>query len=382
MKKINQFIAKETYGKSFKTNKFCLDSLSDSVINYDDNKNITLKQYGETVKYKETKDLSELSKKIQNSEPLFKFFLDGSRRTYKVDDIIYDNKVFPIIAGQIGVGCCNRTNRQLKSEIIEMLNMIALPESADKDGNYQENYFENLKNKLCELESLKKRNISFSKILTYSERKLEAGQRYENFGIARIQDEMIEKEKHVVSLLVKDDKLDHNNFLLKDGSLEYKKMKSGDYKDLSVFKSNYQCVIGASKSFNPENCLDDKGQSNASIIAKLKLFNRTPAYLYESELSGYVKFAIWYVRIRDSRFTYSPFDGILKLEKILVNENEQANGVESELIDIITANIINERNPVCYGNDRRWANHLYPIYLTEYFIKSKYLSTEFFLNLF
>jgi hypothetical protein len=35
--------------------------------------------------------------------------------------------------------------------------------------------------------------------------------------------------------------------------------------------------------------------------------------------------------------------------------------------------IINERNPVCYGSDDRWANHLYPIYLTEKYIKSQYL---------
>ena len=193
---------------------------------------------------------------------------------------------------------------------------------------------------------------------------------------------MIDKEKQVVASLARNDKLDQNSFLLKDGSLEYKKMKTGDYKDLSVIKSNYQSVIGASKSFNPENCFDERGKSNASIIAKLPLYHRTPAYLYTSHITGDVKFAIWYVRIRDSKFTYSPFDGILKLEKILITESEQENGLESELINIITANIINERNPVCYGDDSRWANHLYPIYLTETFIKSKYLSTEYFLNLF
>lgn len=49
---------------------------------------------------------------------------------------------------------------------------------------------------------------------------------------------------------------------------------------------------------------------------------------------------------------------------------------------MITANIINERNPVCYGADHRWANHLYPIYVTETFVKSKYLGENMFLNLF
>ena len=48
----------------------------------------------------------------------------------------------------------------------------------------------------------------------------------------------------------------------------------------------------------------------------------------------------------------------------------------------LTANIINERNPVCYGADSRWANHLYPVYVTECYAKSKYLSNTMFLNLF
>ncbi len=382
MKRIAEFIADATDGKSFKTNKYCLDSISNSTINYNEPSNISLNQYAETIKIKETIDLTEQCKNIKGTEPLFKYFLDGSRRTYKVDDIIYDKKVFPIIAGQIGVGCCYRENSQLLPDILEMHNVIALPESADKDGNFRENFFENLKNKVSEIDILKNHNISFSKILIYSEQKLQPGQRYENFGIAKIQDEMIEKEKEVVAFLTKNDKLDQNTFLLKDGSLEYKKMKTGDYKDLSIIKSNYQSVIGASKSFNPEKCMDERGRSNASIIAKLPLFHRTPAYLYKSEISGDVKFAIWYVRIRDSKYTYSPFDGILKLERILITESEQENGIETDLINIITANIINERNPVCYGDDTRWANHLYPIYMTECYIKSKYLSTEYFLNLF
>ena len=49
---------------------------------------------------------------------------------------------------------------------------------------------------------------------------------------------------------------------------------------------------------------------------------------------------------------------------------------------MISANIINERNPTCYGIDRRWANHLYPVFLTETFVKSKYISSDVFLQLF
>ena len=96
-----------------------------------------------------------------------------------------------------------------------------------------------------------------------------------------------------------------------------------------------------------------------------------------------MRYAVWYVRIRNKKYTTNAFDGILKLEKILVlNDSNEHQILDTEEVDLITANIINERNPVCYGSDFRWANHLYPIYITEKFIKSKYLSNNMFLNLF
>jgi hypothetical protein len=189
-------------------------------------------------------------------------------------------------------------------------------------------------------------------------------------------------EKKVVIELAAGDKLDHDAYLLKDGSLEYKKMATGDYKDLSIIKNNYRWVVGVSKSFNPEKCKDIQGNVNASGLAKLPLYHRTSACLYESKISGHVKFAIWYARIRDAKYSYSPFDGILKLEKILITADEEEKGLDTVELDYITANIINERNPTAYGSDTRWANHLYPVFLTETFIKSKYLSSDCFLNLF
>src|SRR5690606_6356756 len=131
-----------------------------------------------------------------------------------------------------------------------------------------------------------------------------------------------------------------------------------------------------------ENCKDHNGKNNSNLIADLKLYHRTPVSMYSSPRIGNMKFAIWYVRIRDKVHTNNAFDGILKLEKILVTDDQIANGVDTEEVDWITANIINERNPVCYGDDFRWANHLYPVYVTERYVKSKYISNTMFLNLF
>jgi hypothetical protein len=97
---------------------------------------------------------------------------------------------------------------------------------------------------------------------------------------------------------------------------------------------------------------------------------------------GDIKFAVWYIRLRAKEQTRTPFDGILKVEKILVTVEETESGIDSELVDTLSAYLINERNPVCYGSDLRWANHIYPVYLTESYVKSRYLSAESFLHLF
>lgn len=44
----------------------------------------------------------------------YKYFLDGSRHAYKVDDVAYKNQVYPVIAGQIGISCCARKNGEMK----------------------------------------------------------------------------------------------------------------------------------------------------------------------------------------------------------------------------------------------------------------------------
>ena len=117
------------------------------------------------------------------------------------------------------------------------------------------------------------------------------------------------------------------------------------------------------------------------MIADLKPHERTPACMYGTDrVEG--KFAVWYVRLRKPRQSRGPFDGIVKVEKILVSDRELEYGLESSEVDSISAWLVNERNPVCYGKDDRWANHLYPVYLTETFIKSKYRSTAHFINLF
>ena len=142
--------------------------------------------------------------------------------------------------------------------------------------------------------------------------------------------------------------------------------------------------MGVSKKFNPTHVKDSSGKINPGLIAELPALCRTPVTICErGGFHGGNKFAVWYVRLRDKKFSASPFDGVVKVEKILVTDAELAeNKIDSDEVNLLSAYLLNERNPVCYGTDGRWANHIYPIFLTESFIKSRSISTETFLNLF
>lgn len=382
MKEILSIIERETKGKCFRSQKYSIDTEKVSTIDYTEEKEIVVDKSGETEKQQGYIDLRKLVKDISKDKPLFKFFLDGSRRVYKIDDIAYDQKVYPIITGQIGVGCCRRDERKIKKLKFVNENVIVLPIDANPNNTRHEQYFENIKTKINSYtSSLNKININIDKILFYTPKK---DQDSKNLAVAKVQDRMIELEKELVSNLAKENYLSKDAYMVKDGSLEYKEYGSKTVNKYSYasIRDNYSAVVGISKSFNPSLARKKDKTSMAKDIAELPIYHRTPAFMYESEHTGNEKFAIWYVRIRSADHCQSPFDGVVKVEKILMKDTEQQKGLNTNEINLISANIINERNPVCYGNDNRWANHIYPIYLTETFVKSQYISNTFFLNMF
>lgn len=382
-----QILANETGGKSYRAHKYGLDHAERPFIDYSED-SIVWEKTAETAPHRSYVSLErkciELSKR---GNQLLTYFLDGSRRVYKVDDHSYAMSggrsiIYPIIAGQIGVGCCKRINKIVRPEQFKREIVISVPDIANADG--KPGFFDAMAIKLSSIPMLQRMGIKISAVIPYSTSK-NSPEKFEDRGTACIQDRMIQAEKDMVAELVKRKMLNHKNYLIKDGSLEYRPTKEilRDSRKSQLFKNNYNWVLGISKNFNPEVCLDVNGKPNPGFIADLKLYHRTPVACYmKPELFGDIRFAVWYIRIRDKSRTRTAFDGIVKVEKMLVTQEENEWGIDSDLVDMLSSLIINERNPVCYGSDLRWANHLYPIYLTETYVKSKYLSAESFLHLF
>ena len=385
-------IAKITNGRSFQSYKYSFDAIRTPSPDYDDNPDDieSWARDGETIPQNKPTDLREHAASLARNRPVpcLQFFLDGSRHVYHVDDISYDSRVFPVIAGQVGVACCERFNglmRVVGNPIHKFV--VSLPNKCDKSGRYHKMFLDDLRNKLNDNSRLRDRGLSLHDILTYKTADPEKGE-FRDRGIATNQDYMIDAEKAMVDSLAQQKLLNSRAYLVKDGSLEYVPMQNGSkYADLKTFKNNYQYVIGVSKSFNPENCKDIAGKANARAIIELKQFHRTPVARIKVKRIPDIEFAVWYIRLRKfPEQTKTPFDGVIKVEKIMVTDNETRHGhgygLSTDDVDIISATLINERCPTCYGSDLRYANHLYPVYLTESYIKSLYLSSEVFLSLF
>lgn len=381
MSNVMDIIARETKGKSYRTYKYTYDGTDTLSFAYDDHQEITWERYGETEPPETSISMELYAKRLAGELPLFSYFLDGSRHTYKVDDVAYKNTVYPVIAGQVGVSCCKRIDKEMHTYDFDRRLAIALPKNASPSDWNKGVFFQNLRKKVNEDSQLASRKIIFTDVLPYAT-KVDDFDRIENKGIAVIQDLMIQREVSMVSKLVAEHRIDPTHYLLKDGSLEYRVDHLKNDREKRQFQNNFSYVVGVSKSFNPENCKDKKKKNNSNAIANLPLFHRTPVSMYSSPRLEGMKYAVWYVRIRDKKYTINTFDGILKIEKILVTDDQIRHGLQTEEVDLISANIINERNPVCYGADTRWANHLYPVYVTECYAKSKYMSDTMFLNLF
>lgn len=395
VRKILKLIEDETAGESYQAHKIELDVKTDRVSRIDNRESrLENPKFGETDNSKDRLSLENLAKKFsQTDSQILTYFLDGSRHVYKIDDIAYQQSgfrkmVYPIVAGQFTVGCCRRQMKKIYAEKFLSEIVLTLPDIAN--ANDSNGFFPALTEKINTQCQDSHFNTTISKILPYSTSQSQTKeQKLEDRAIAKIQDYMYQAEQNMVAALVAQNKLNQKNYLVKDGSLEYKIPTNilNNKRKFLTFKNNYGYVIGVSKKFNPALWTTGAGSNfkpDPGFIAELPLYHRTPVTCFENvELHGDIKFAVWYLRIRDRKYTESPFDGVLKIEKMLVTREEIETGkIDSDLINYLSAYIINERNPVCYGADNRWANHIYPIFLTETFIKSKCIEAETFLNLF
>ena len=394
MGKILDFIDKEGEGRyyCYKTKKFSLDDPAPETLDYDDRPATSTsgKSIAESdLRRVETIPLGDKINKLA-AKPLFYYFLDGSRHVYKVDDIAVGNGIYPFLAGQIIVGCCQRPSRDIfKKCLLTRKIVLSLPENfnwdEDKEADFCRSYCDKINEELYKNEFVKNHGIKIDKILLYktdgNKEITQDRNGFKNSGTAKIQSEMTDEEQMMVRELCSRNLLDNDHYLIKDGSLEYNPSFTNlSQTEWNLLRSNYKHVVGVSKMFNPDLLKDFNGHKLSKTIANLKPFERTKVYRYQANKDyKESEFAIWYVRLRKSDYRETHFSDVVKCEMVL---EEPGASIDTDLVNIISANIIREAFPVCYGKDSRWANHLYPVFLIETYCKSNYLGQDILLNLF
>jgi hypothetical protein len=313
----------------------------------------------ETNHYERVKRINLPDHPISN----FRFFLDGSRKTYKIGDVVTNNRKFmPVVAGQVCAGCCFRDDfGRIKKHFPPIIEFDLLLSSAINEDDFYE-----IKEKV-ENENKSGIHITVSK---YDFAKFD-DITPTNAAIAVIHKRMRDLEIEILKKMVMSQNLNTESMLVIDGSLQFLSQKYSP----EIFYN----VIGLSKSYDPNLTGMVKGNVHiGSVLADLKFGERTPVF---KSTDGRNTFGVWYLCIRERHNVKDPLEGIVKVEKMAMKENEE-NGFDSNAIDNISTYVLSERIPTCHGNDDRWANHIYPIYLTEKFLKSNYLSDVYFMNIF
>ena len=328
-------------------------------------------------------DADDIHEKHNQSK--LKYFLDGSRHIYKTSDIIINGIVYPVVAGQIIVGCCSRKGRVMgvddsvnmfKQEVV-----LAIPDKFDVE-KLGKNYFihqKDLMNKALR-DKYNENAIQFSQIIPYDADEISQDDylgrdKYLHRAISVIQNEMMDQEQLMVQYLCKTNLLGVDSWLVKDGTLEYKKDFSNRKDvnlDIAQYTDHIQHVIGVSKLFNAE-LLSYQEKKIGQIIAQLPPLSRTNAYTFKQ---GNHFYCIWYLRLRSNPRPSNHFSDVIKVEFIMLDEKP----VGTPIIDNISKHLLNEAAPVCFGKDSRWGNHLYPVYLTERYCKSKYIYDKKIIN--
>ncbi len=286
----------------------------------------------------------------------FRYFLDGSFRSYFLGTVLENERESPVHFAQVGACVVRREDDgSVRREELQVKYILL----AGK-GRLSEAVWKKLEDMASQsnlrLVDLTERDIVSDLLSDYDLRNKAGGK--VRFQMHSLEAELIEK------ILPK---LSENTWLIADGSLQFDPI-------LGILAARQQSqVVGVAKNFRKDpQFVFGKGpraerRSIYKLLADLQAEHRTPAF---SAREGKVVF--WYVRLREQKQLDYPLMGVVKVE--LANPSQQP--VRSDLIDQISRALVAERSVTPHGQDRRWHAHLYPIFLAESAVKESLLSRD------
>jgi len=286
---------------------------------------------------------------------LFRFFVDGSIRTYFLGTGIEGTRSFPIELAQIGSAVIKREdNGRLRVLAHKHRIILLLPK---QNQGISDTLWYRIQS-IEKPEWLEVVDFTLPDILadTKKDPRDKAGAKARSL-MHKLEIELIKATNPFRN---------ENAWLVLDGAVKFIE------EDIwNSWKYN-PYLIGVAKSFRKDPMFQfgrrtSQRKDITSILAGLPYAHRTVAF---SAFDGQVAF--WYVRLREQRELDYPLMGVVKVE--LPRPNKEP--VPSELADLISSALVAERNVTPYGLDRRWHCSLYPIYVAEQVIKNRFFSRE------
>jgi hypothetical protein len=288
---------------------------------------------------------------------LFRYFLDGSFRSYFLGTALENERESPVHFAQIGACVLRREDDgSVRRERLQVDHLLLAGKQRLSNAVWKK--LEELATRAgVKLLDLTERDI-VSGVLADFDLRNKAGGKV-RFAMRNLEAEMIQ------AIL---GQLSEEYWLIADGSLLFQPILS----HLSA-GNEIKPVIGVSKNFRKDpQFVFGRGpraerRSIYRMLADLRAEHRTAAF---SAQGGKVVF--WYVRLREQKHLDYPLMGVVKVE--LVNPTQEP--VPSDLLDLISRALVAERQVTPHGQDRRWHAHLYPIFLAERAVKESLLSRE------
>ena len=283
---------------------------------------------------------------------LFRYFVDGSVRSYFLGTVLEHDRDTPILYAQIGACALFREDDgTVHPHTLETRHLLLASQQ-----HLSQQAWARLQS-LCPSQLVELVDISPNQASAMDLRNRAN-------GVARYQMRTLEAEimRQLLPQL-------GDEWLIMDGSLMFEPILT----TLQQYQSGVPPVLGVSKNFRKDPQFSVGRGPRAMrysiyrLLAGLPHEHRTLAF---SAYNGQVAF--WYVRLRPQGAMDYPLMGVVKCE--VVTPDKQP--VDSRLLDELSCALVAERSASPHGRDRRWHAHLYPIYLAEQAIRSRFYSHE------
>ena len=283
---------------------------------------------------------------------LYRYFIDGSLRTYYLATGIEGNRSFPIELAQIGAAVMQRDDRGTVRPLAGRQRILLLLPKGPlgvSDTLWQQLKRLDTPDGLFEVIDTTEKNAMTPDEATIENLRTRAG------GIARNRMHKLE-----IAMIGRTDGLrNEDSWLVLDGAVKLDEFIETPF------------MIGVAKNFRKDPQFQFGRQRTrrdiTSILAGLPYAHRTVAFsAHQSQV------AFWYVRLREQKEVDYPLMGVVKVEL----PRPDRIPVDAQLADLLSRALVAERNVTPYGRDSRWHCHLYPIVLAEEAIKNGFYSKD------